>query len=282
VFARLRVHQRQVADRGQRALTRVANLDCHDGVALAQRAERPRPVVLVAEIRDHGHEPGLPRHLAHAYQRVAQRAVVVVAVGSHALREGAAHGHQATARCARPHEYGLARPEAHERHASGAPDRQPCEHLCGTLGHVALQPVGGAERHRRRHVQRDPGGQRPLRNLEADVGDARAGGRRGIDLAHVVADLVGTELSQLGAHAEPRRAAVARQRARGTASHDQIELVDQALGHAPRSLAPRGRAQKRVRHAATVRRKLSTGGSLTAPITFSSRSSALTFSARAS
>ena len=68
---------------------------------------------------------------------------------------------------------------------------------------------------------------------------AGPGGRRGIDVADVVADRVGPELSELGAGADADGTAVAR-RLRETSLRDRdVERLDERLSNRPRAL-PRG------------------------------------------
>ena len=56
--------------------------------------------------------------------------------------------------------------------------------------------------HRRRHVEHDPGGERALGHVQADMSLPGAGGRGGVDVAYVVADHVRTELRELHAGAD--------------------------------------------------------------------------------
>ena len=67
---------------------------------------------------------------------------------------------------------------------------------------------------------------------------AGAGAGGGVDAPDVVADLVRADLGELGARAASRRAALARQRARGAAGEDEVERLDQRALHRARALAP--------------------------------------------
>ena len=74
-----------------------------------------------------------------------------------------------------------AAPNADEPDAARSPDAEPPEHERHALGDVGLQPPRGPERHRRRHVEHDPGRQRALGHVQADVrlaGRARSPPRR--------------------------------------------------------------------------------------------------------
>ena len=93
----------------------------------------------------------------------------------------------------------------------------------------AFSRLRRAERHRGRDVEHDPGRERALGDVQADVRAAGAGARGRVDVAHVVAELVGPQLRELGAEADPGGAAVARKRARD-------QPVD-GRGRAPRSAA---------------------------------------------
>ena len=100
--------------------------------------------------------------------------------------------------------------EGDQADAARAAHAEAAEHQRRPLGHVGLEPPRGAERHRGRDVEHDPRRQRPLGHVQAHVGraGARAGG--GVDVAHVVADLVRAQLGELGAQADAGGAAVAR------------------------------------------------------------------------
>jgi hypothetical protein len=65
-----------------------------------------------------------------------------------------------------------------------------------------------------------------------------AGARRGggIELANVIADLVGPQLRDLGAAADARAETVAGQRAAHAAGDHEVERLDEALRNIPRTL----------------------------------------------
>ena len=118
--------------------------------------------------------------------------------------------------------------------------------------------------------------------MRAHVRLASAGGRGRVDLANVVAHLVRAQLRDLRAGPHAGAEAIAWQHAAHAARHQQVEALDQALGHRARALPRERLYQVRLRQAATVRCMWSAGGSVTAASTFSSSSSALTLSASAS
>ena len=170
--------------------------------------------------------------------------------------------------------------------APGAAHGQAAEDQRHALGDVGLQPLRRAEGHRGRDVEDDPGGQRALGHVQAHVRLAGARGRRGVDLAHVVADLVRAQLGELGARPHAGGAAVARQRAGRVARDDEVERVDQRRRHAAGALPGGRRSEDRVAHAAATRRcerlTWSASGSVTSASTRSRRSSAVTPSLSAS
>ncbi len=143
---------------------------------------------------------------------------------------------------------------AASRHAT-TPTRPPrrtarrADDLRDALGDVALEPVRGAERHRRRtrrprsHVVSARSG-----TCWRTCGHAGAGARRGVDLPHVVADLVRAQLRELGARRRRRsrgaRRAGARRRgarARGRARRRRPR------GIGPGPWRPGGRRARRSR-----------------------------------
>ena len=195
-------------------------------------------------------------------------------------------GHDPGARAARRQQARAPGAEGHHRHAPGAAHGQVAEHERHALGDVGLQPLRRAEGHRRRDVEDDPRRQRALGHVQAHVRLARAGCRRGVDLAHVVADLVRTQLRELGAGAHARGTAVAREGAGRVARDDEVERVDQRRRHATGPLTGGRRSEDRVAHAAVTRRwerlTWSASGSVTSASTRSRRSSALTPSLSAS
>ena len=124
--------------------------------------------------------------------------------------------------------------------------------------------VRGAERHRRRDVEHEPGRQRPLGHVQAHVrlAHARGGGR--VDLAHVVADLVGAQLRELGAGAEAGGAPVARQRARARGARRPGRARRAARAGSARALAGGRDLQTRLAsRTAAAAARVALGGSRT-------------------
>jgi hypothetical protein len=278
------VDQGQPPDGGQRALARVADLDGEHRVAHPQRAHRGLPAALAAEVGDDDDEPGLAGDAPDAAQGVGERVRVLVAVGGDPVGQCAAQADEPWPAAARGQQARLGRAEREQRDAPGAADGQPADDERHALGDVRLEPLGGAEGHRRRHVDDEPRRQRALGDVHAHVRDAGARRRRRVDLAHVVADLVGAQLRELGAGADAGRAPVTGQQPGRAAGDDEIERLDQRRGHRARSLpAVRDTESRGRRHAAAARRRRwSEGGISTVEITRSMMSSALMPSLRAS
>jgi hypothetical protein len=124
------------------------------------------------------------------------------------------------------------------------------------LGDVGLEALGGAERHRRGDVERQPRRQRALRHLQPDVRLAGARRRGRVDAPDVVADDVGPQLGELGAGADAGRPPVARQRAGDAVRDREAEGLQQRRGHRPGTL-PRGgrREDGAIGHAAVLARR---------------------------
>ena len=135
--------------------------------------------------------------------------------------------------------------------AAAAADGELRDRRGDALGDVGLQAQPGAERHRRAQVEHDPGRQRALGHVLADVRDAGARAGRRIELARVVARLVRAQLGELGARADARRPALARQRAAGAAGDPRGRAARPRRGRAARG--PGGRvgrsASRRLRQA---------------------------------
>ena len=174
------------------------------------------------------------------------------AVGRDALRQRPAQSHARAAAAARRQQPGRRPAEGQQPHAAAAAHRDRAQHVDHALGHVALEPIRGAEGHRRRHVHRQPRREQPLGHLLAHVRDARARGRRRVDLAHVVAGLIGPQLRELGAAADARAAMLAGAHAPDAAHEGEVERLHQrarAPGPGPwrpgrRAAARRSRRQR--------------------------------------
>ena len=168
----LGVHHRQSPDARQLGLAWVANLHSQQRVARAERLQRPRPFArVVREVGDQHHQGPQRGKAANPRQRLRQR-LPGHAVGGHALREGAAQSDPRPAASARRDQPGLRRAVVDERHSSAPAHRERTQDVDHSLGHVALEAIGGPEGHGGRHVEGHPGGQQPLRHALADVGDA--------------------------------------------------------------------------------------------------------------
>ena len=91
-------------------------------------------------------------------------------------------------------------------------------------------------------------------HLLAHVRDAGAGGGGGVELAHVVAGLVGAQLRELGARADAGRAVLARDDAAGAAHEGEVERLDERGRDRARALAA-GRRRQGERSGASRRRR---------------------------
>ena len=95
------------------------------------------------------------------------------------------------------------------------------------LGDVGLAAKRRAERHRWRDVEDEPGRQRPLRDVDPDVRDGRAGGDVPVDAADVVARLIRTDLGELEPAAEIVRPELAGEHAVDPTPDRQVERAEQ-------------------------------------------------------
>lgn len=251
--AALGIDQRQAPERRDLALTRIADLDREHRVMGSQRAERAQPSLLIAEVRDHGDETGLARELAQPDQRSAQGVGVALPVGGHALGQQAAHRHDPRLGCARRQQPWGAGAERDHAHGARTPDADAGEQERDALGDVGLEPLGGAEGHRGRQVECDPGGERSLGNVQAHVRLSGTGSGGGVEVADVVADHVRAQLRELEARPDPGGAAVTRKRARDQSSDHHVDRLDHLLRHRARALTGRGRCERGLGHAARER-----------------------------
>ena len=117
-------------------------------------------------------------------------------------------------------------------------------------------------------------------HLLAHVRDPRAGGGGGVELAHVVAGLVGAQLRELGARADAGGAVLARDDAARAPDEGEVERLDERGRDGPGALAAGRRGQSELgglrAPPQAARVSPSTGrrsGSGTASSTLSSRSS---------
>ena len=121
-----------------------------------------------------------------------------------------------------------------------------------------------------------------------------AGARRsrGIDVAYVIADLIGAQLRQLCTDAHPGGSTIAGEHPRHQPVDRDVECFDQRLGDRARTLTGRGGFEQRRFHRALTgngfscscvsRSSRSSSGAVTALSTLSRSSSAVTPSLRAS
>ena len=104
---------------------------------------------------------------------------------------------------------------------------------------VPLAPVGRPEGHRRGRVEQQPGLDRPLGDVDADVRLAGPGGDVPVDPANVVSEHVRPHLGELGAVAERPGAVIAGEQPVDPPAHGQVDLAQQRRGHRPRARAAR-------------------------------------------
>ena len=236
---RLGVDQREPPDGGQRALARVVDLDRDHGVARAQSAASGRA------------QPSWSRKSDTTATRLGRRASAVSArerdgerLAGRGRRRRRRRRRSRSRTAASPGRaprggstIGSPAPNAIDADAAGAAHREPGEHERDALGDVGLEPRRRAERHRRRDVKGDPRRQRPLGHVQAHVRLAGARGRRGVEVADVVARLVRPQLRQLGAGADTGGAAVAGQAVRDEPHQRDVDRVQQRARDRARSLA---------------------------------------------
>ena len=230
--AGLGIDERQLADVGQVVLARVVDLDREHLVPRRDRGQR-----LAASRAGRGsrtrRRPG--RRAERSPQRTAARPTTVGdgrARGVLVDRRSSC-GRRAAWRAAR-----RARRSAATRRSVGATERhdpEPVAALGGevadgdrdALGDVGLAPQRGPERHRRRDVEHEPRGERPLRDVDADVRDRGAGRDVPVDPADVVAGLIRTDLRQLEPAAQVVGAELAGDEAVDAPADRQVERAEQ-------------------------------------------------------
>ena len=117
---------------------------------------------------------------------------------------------QAQPALARAQDPRLAAAEGEHAEPVAAARRDVADGQRDALGDVGLAAVGGAERHRGRDVEHEPGRQRALADVHAHVRLAQPRRRVPVDVADVVAREVRPDHRQLGAGAGLRRQVLAR------------------------------------------------------------------------
>ena len=139
--------------------------------------------------------------------------------------------------------------------------REVAERDCDALGQIRLRPVGGAEAHRGRRVEHEPGDEYALGELDAHVRLARPGGHGPVDHPDVVPGDVPPDHRELGAGPEHRRPVVACEQALHAAPDRDVERAQEAVRDRPRPGARRRAGARRLQraHAALVSGRSSCG-----------------------
>ena len=232
----------------QLELARVADLDRQHAVAGAQRAQRRLPVARAAEVGDDDDEPARPREAGAARPTAS---VSVVPPGATASgRAAASSAARSWASSAEQPEPALLR--AQDARLLRVAEGEHAEPVAAARGHVAdgerhalgdvgLAPLRGAEGHRGRDVEHEPRGHRALADVHAHVRLAHARGHVPVDVADVVARLVGPDRRELGARADLRREVVARHERLDPAQHGEVERAQDRVRDRP-GPGPVGRA----------------------------------------
>ena len=145
----------------------------------------------------------------------------------------------------RDHLRGLAA-EGDEAEPVAAPAREVPERERDALGDVGLPPLGRAEGHRGRDVEREPRDEHALGEVDPHVRLARARRHVPLDPAHVVAGHVRPDLGELAAGAEEGGAVVAGEHALDPAPDRQVERAQERLRQRAGARAV-GRALERMR-----------------------------------
>ena len=278
---RLRIDEPELAHARQLLLARVADLDCDHVVAAGEVDQGATPVQGPAEVRDDHDERPLQRDRSGSVQRLRE-----------ARRPGDAEGRLRVQRRQQPDQPGAALPRR-QRPVLSAAERDDAEPVAAprgdvadrdrdTFGHVRLAPVGRPEAHGRGRVEREPGHEHPLREVDPYVRLAGAGGDVPVHLAHVVADHVRPDLRELGALPEQRRAVVTGEEGVDTAADGDVQRAQERLGQrAGPGLRRRRRAPECMQPAHAALRPSWMCGVGTLAITASRMVSGLTSSASA-
>ena len=177
-----------------------------------------------------------PREPVDAAHPLGERVLGRVPVFGDALRQGAAQMHQRGATGARRHLLRVRGTAREQADTAGAAHREAADHERDTFRDIRLQALRGAKRHARRDVHEHPRRERALGDVVAHVRMAGARGGGGVELADVVADLVGPDLREFGPHAQARRAPLTRKGAGRAVGEDEVERLDQRRLHRPRAL----------------------------------------------
>ncbi len=199
----LGVDHPHVAGRRQLQLARIAHLDREHAVARAQRAQPGLPVARAAEVRHDHHEPARAgeRARAGASRRRATSRPRRRRAGS--ARSSASSPSSPSRPWRGRSTRGSRAAEGDHAQAVAAPRRDMADGEAHALRHVGLAPQRGAEGHRRRDVEHEPCRHRALADVHAHVRLAHPRGHVPVDVADVVARLVGADQRQLGAGRRP-------------------------------------------------------------------------------
>ena len=215
--------------------------------ATAWRARRPPRAArsspcLVAEVGDDRHEAGRARERRQPRERVGERAAVAPPSAATPGVEQVAHGGEPGPRAARRQHDRRAGAERRRRRRSrrGGPraGRARARRPRRRRPSAAVAVPNAIDGERSSTIQRR---QRALGDVQAHVRLAGARGRGGVEVAHVVAGLVGAQLRELGAAADAGGAAVAGQaRARPGAPAATSIASSSARGIGPGPWRPGG------------------------------------------
>ena len=241
-------------------LARVADLDRQHAVAGAQRAHAALPVALAAEVGHQHDQPALAGDGGGRGDRGAERGRARAVLLGLPAQLGQ-QLEQPDAALARAQHLRRAAAERHHAEPVAAPARDVADGDRHALGDVGLAAVGGAEGHRGRGVEHQPGGQRALAHVHAHVRLAHAGGHVPVDVADVVAREVRPDHRQLGAGADLRRQVLAGHEALDPPQHGEVERAQD--GGRDRPAGRSGRARGGSALARDVRR-MRPRGALTA------------------
>ena len=137
---------------------------------------------------------------------------------------------------------------AEREHAE--PVATPCRDVTDrdrdAVGDVGLAAIAGAELHRRRRVEQEPGDEHALGEVDAHVRLAHARGDVPLHLPHVVAGDVRPNLGELDAVAVLRRSVVAREHALQPAADLDLERAKRLRRQRPRAGTLRRRRAERT------------------------------------
>ena len=214
VASGLGVDQPELAGVDELLLARVADLDRDHLVPRGELEHRRVPVARPAEVGDDHHERALACDRGRATDGLAERGRADATPDARCSSRSVARRPSKPSRPCRTGSHRSApspkviTPSRFPRRVDRWPKRD--RHA---LGEVGLPAVGGAEEHRRRRVEHEPGDEHPLGELDAHVRLAGPRGDRPVDHPDVVARHVPPDHRQLGAVPEQRRAVVAREEA---------------------------------------------------------------------